>query len=54
MVRAIWNGLVLAESDDTLIVEGNHYFPVESLNSEHFVPSGHARGASGSAWRVTG
>jgi len=41
VVRAIWNGLVLAESDDTVIVEGNQYFPVESLNSEHFVPSGH-------------
>jgi len=41
VVRAIWNGVVLAESDDTVIVEGNHYFPVESLRSEHFVPSGH-------------
>jgi len=41
VVRAIWNGVVLAESDDTVIVEGNHYFPVESLRSEHFVASSH-------------
>ena len=41
MVRAIWNGVLLAESDDTVIVEENHYFPVKSLRSEHFVPSGH-------------
>jgi uncharacterized protein (DUF427 family) len=31
-VRAIWNGAVLAESDDTVVVGGNHYFPPESLN----------------------
>lgn len=36
MVRATWNGVVLAESDDTVIVEGNHYFPRESLNDELF------------------
>lgn len=29
--RAIWQGRVLAESDDTVVVEGNHYFPVSSL-----------------------
>lgn len=39
MVRAVWNGVVLAESDDTVVVEGNHYFPVESLNEELFKPS---------------
>ena len=39
MPRAIWNGAVLAESDDTLVVEGNHYFPPESLRREHFRPS---------------
>lgn len=38
-MRAIWNGAVLAESDDTVVVEGNHYFPVESLREEYFVPS---------------
>lgn len=32
MVRATWNGTVLAESDDTVVVEGNHYFPIESVD----------------------
>ena len=39
-MKAIWNGAVLAESDDTVVVEGNHYFPAESLSREYFVPSG--------------
>jgi uncharacterized protein (DUF427 family) len=34
MVRAIWNGSVIAESDETIVVEGNHYFPPESVNKE--------------------
>lgn len=34
MVRAIWNGKVIAESDETIVVEGNHYFPPESVNME--------------------
>jgi len=38
-VRASWNGVTLAESDDTVVVEGNHYFPVESIASELFAPS---------------
>ncbi len=38
-MRAIWNGAVLAESDRTLEVEGNAYFPPESLNREHLRPS---------------
>jgi uncharacterized protein (DUF427 family) len=36
MAKAIWNGKVLAESDETIVVEGNHYFPPESVNKEHF------------------
>jgi uncharacterized protein (DUF427 family) len=40
-VKAIWNGEVLAESDDTIYIEGNQYFPKSSLNSEHFKPSSH-------------
>jgi uncharacterized protein (DUF427 family) len=36
MPRATWNGAVLAESDHTEIVEGNHYFPPASLRTEHF------------------
>jgi uncharacterized protein (DUF427 family) len=38
-MKATWNGVVLAESDKTEIVEGNHYFPVESINRECFQPS---------------
>ena len=41
MARAIWNGTVLAESNDTEVVEGNHYFPAESLNTDYFRPSHH-------------
>lgn len=32
MVKAIWNGQVIAESEDTVMVEGNHYFPREAVN----------------------
>jgi uncharacterized protein (DUF427 family) len=34
MPKAVWNGAVIAESDDTVVVEGNHYFPAASLNRE--------------------
>ena len=34
MPRAIWNGVVIAESDDTVVVENNHYFPRESINAD--------------------
>jgi len=40
-MRAIWHGAVLAESDDTVVVERNHYFPVDSLRCEHFRDSDH-------------
>lgn len=40
-VQAIWNGTVLAESDQTIVVEGNHYFPPDSINKEHFRRSAH-------------
>ena len=33
-MRAVWNGTVIAESDDTVIVEGNHYFPIDSVKRE--------------------
>ncbi len=39
MPKAIWNDAVLAESDDTIRVEGNHYFPPEALNWEYFQES---------------
>lgn len=35
-MRALWNGQVLAVSESTVVVEGNHYFPAESLNREFF------------------
>ncbi|MDT5295517.1 MAG: hypothetical protein QOJ76_2397 [Acidobacteriota bacterium] len=35
-MKATWNGAVLAESDETVVVEGNHYFPAESVRREHF------------------
>ncbi len=35
-MKAIWNGQILAESDETIIIEGNHYFPPESINKEFF------------------
>ncbi|MDQ6808298.1 MAG: DUF427 domain-containing protein [Verrucomicrobiota bacterium] len=38
-MKANWNGVTLAESADTIVVEGNHYFPAESLVGEHFSPS---------------
>ena len=35
-MKAIWNNEVIAESDDTLVVEGNHYFPPSSIKKEFF------------------
>lgn len=40
-VRAVWQDQVLAESEATIYLEGNHYFPPDSLNREFFNPSGH-------------
>ncbi len=34
MATATWNGTVIAESDDTVVVEGNHYFPRDSVTAE--------------------
>ena len=39
MAKAIWNGTVLAESDQTVVVEGNHYFPPTSVHAEFFTDS---------------
>ncbi|MCG6970041.1 MAG: DUF427 domain-containing protein [Gammaproteobacteria bacterium] len=38
-MKALWNGEVVAQSDDTVVVEGNHYFPAESISREYFKPS---------------
>jgi uncharacterized protein (DUF427 family) len=40
-MKAIWNDTVLAESDDTEVVEGNHYFPPESIDKDFFEASDH-------------
>ena len=39
MFQAVWKGAVLAESDHTVRLEGNHYFPLESLRREFLAPS---------------
>ncbi len=39
MARAIWNGAVVAESSETVVVEGNHYFPAESVDPRCLEPS---------------
>jgi uncharacterized protein (DUF427 family) len=38
-MKAIWNNTTIAESDETIIVEGNHYFPPTSIKCEYFSPS---------------
>lgn len=38
-MKAIWNNQVIAQSDQTVIVEGNHYFPADSLDQQFFVIS---------------
>lgn len=40
-MKAIWNGVTIAESDDTVVVEGNHYFPESSLKREYVTFSNH-------------
>jgi uncharacterized protein (DUF427 family) len=38
-MKAVWNGATIAESDDTVVVENNHYFPAESVNDSYLVDS---------------
>jgi uncharacterized protein (DUF427 family) len=38
-MKAVWNGKVIAESDDTVVVENNHYFPEDSVKKEFLKPS---------------
>ncbi|HEX7868328.1 MAG TPA: DUF427 domain-containing protein [Variovorax sp.] len=40
-MKATWNGVTIAESDDTVLVEGNHYFPMSSLNRDAVTFSNH-------------
>jgi uncharacterized protein (DUF427 family) len=50
MPKATWNGAVIADSDDTVVVEGNHYFPEDSLDNAHFEASRHTTVC---AWKGT-
>ena len=50
MVKAIWNETVIAQSDDTVVVEGNHYFPPESVRGEYLRP---ASGTTVCGWKGT-
>ncbi|HZE64863.1 MAG TPA: DUF427 domain-containing protein [Pyrinomonadaceae bacterium] len=38
-MKASWNNAVIAESDNTVVVEGNHYFPCDAVNNEYLQPS---------------
>lgn len=38
-MKAVWNGTTLAESDNTVVVEGNHYFPADAVKMEYFKAS---------------
>ncbi len=40
-MKAVYNGTVIAESDATVVVEGNHYFPPHSVNTEYLTPTEH-------------
>ena len=46
-MKAIWNGTVVAESDDTLVIDGEHYFPESALKREYVVASNHRSNDSG-------
>jgi uncharacterized protein (DUF427 family) len=37
-MKANWHGATIAESDQTIVVEGNHYFPPDSINRSYFTP----------------
>ena len=47
-MKAVWNGVVIAESDDIVVLEGNHYFPEASLKREYTSFSNHRTGC---AWK---
>jgi len=40
-MKAIWKETVIAQSDKTIVVEGNHYFPADSIRREFFIESDH-------------
>jgi len=51
-MRATINGTVIAESDETVVVEGNHYFPADSIKNEHFVAAA-SNLTTGCPWKGT-
>lgn len=50
MPKASWHDATLAESDDTVVIDNNHYFPAAALKREHFRPSSHTSECS---WKGT-
>jgi uncharacterized protein (DUF427 family) len=50
MARATWQGTILAESDEGVVVENNYYFPATSLNQQYFEKNG---ATSGCPWKGT-
>jgi uncharacterized protein (DUF427 family) len=53
MVKAMWNDEVIAESNETVMVEGNHYFPLHSVREEFLRPSDYSPPAPGRAKPAT-
>lgn len=49
-MKAIWRDKVIAQSDDTVVVEGNHYFPLSSVNTDYLRESDHSSHCS---WKGT-
>ncbi len=49
-MKATWNGATLAESDNTVVVEGNHYFPPDSVNHDYLESSA---ATTGCPWKGT-
>ena len=41
IMKAVWNGAVIAQSEETVVLEGNHYFPETSLNRDYVTFSNH-------------
>ncbi|HSI44340.1 MAG TPA: DUF427 domain-containing protein [Methylotenera sp.] len=40
-MQALWNDVIIADSNDTVVLEGNHYFPLSSIKQEYFSESAH-------------
>ena len=49
-MKAVWNNAVIAESNDTVVVEGNHYFPLAAVNETYLKPSDKTTGCP---WKGT-